>query len=40
MHKALVMEFPDVARFLLHAARHAIEVMGEPEEARTALAAR
>jgi hypothetical protein len=40
MHKALVMEFPDVARFLLHAARYAIEVMGEPEEARTALAAR
>ena len=40
MQKALVMQFPDVARFLLFAARYAIEVMGEPQEAHAAISAR
>ena len=34
------VEFPDVARFLLHAATYAADVMGKPEEAITALTAR
>jgi hypothetical protein len=40
LHQALVMNFPDNARFLYRAASYAADVMGKPEEALQALRAR